>query len=57
VPCAGADSPFEQIIEQTPAVIAIVQAVLPEGFPLHVSDPILKGLEGAAKRFGQTAPH
>jgi serine/threonine-protein kinase HipA len=57
VPCAGADSPFEQIIEQTPAVIAIVQAVLPAGFPPHVSDPILKGLEGAAKRFVQTAPH
>jgi len=57
VPSAGADSPFEQVIAQTPAVIATVQALLPSGFPLHISESILTGLAGAAKRFVQTASH
>jgi serine/threonine-protein kinase HipA len=47
----GGDSPFEQVIEQTPAVIETVKGLLPLDFPAQVSDPILNGLAGAAKRF------
>lgn len=47
----GADSPFAQIIEQTPALIETVKNQLPVGFPAQVSESILSGLAGAAKRF------
>ena len=47
----GADSPFEQVIDQTPAVIETVKALLPLDFPAQVSESILNGLAGAAKRF------
>jgi serine/threonine-protein kinase HipA len=57
VPSAGADSPFEQVIAQTPVVIATVRTLLPAGFPLNVSESILTGLTSAAKRFVQTASH
>jgi serine/threonine-protein kinase HipA len=57
VPWAGTDSPFEQVIAQTPAVIETVQALLPLGFPLHISESILTGLAAAAKRFVQLASH
>ncbi len=47
----GAGSPFEQVIAQTSAVIETVQRLLPEGFPLQVSDAILNGLAEAAREF------
>jgi hypothetical protein len=50
----GADSPYEQVIEQTPAVIAKVLELLPQGFPVHISHSILEGLRGAAKRYAQS---
>lgn len=50
----GADSPFEQVIEQTPAVIETVKSLLASDFPAQVSESILSGLAGAAKRFAQT---
>lgn len=43
----GADSPFEQVIAQTPAVIEQVQSLLPTGFPTDVSEAILDGLTNA----------
>jgi serine/threonine-protein kinase HipA len=48
----GADSPFEQIVAATPAVIEQVQSLLPAGFPLQVSEAIFSGLAQAAARFG-----
>jgi serine/threonine-protein kinase HipA len=49
----GADSPYEQVIEQTPAAIAKVQDLLVQGFPEHISTSILQGLGAAAKRYAQ----
>ena len=48
VAAEGADSPFEQVIAQTPAVIERVQGLLPKGFPREVSEMIFKGLAVAA---------
>jgi hypothetical protein len=50
----GADSPYEQVIEQTPAAIAKVQDLLAQGFPEHISTSILQGLGAAAKRYAQS---
>lgn len=50
----GADSPYEQVIEQTPAAIAKVQDLLAQGFPDHISTSILQGLSAAAKRYAQS---
>lgn len=50
----GADSPYAQIIEQTPAAIAKVQNLLAQGFPEHISTSILQGLSAAAKRYAQS---
>jgi serine/threonine-protein kinase HipA len=57
VPATGAHSPFDQVIEQTPSVIATVQSLLPAAFPAHVSDAILTGLADAAERFAKQAPY
>ncbi len=53
----GSDSPFEQVIEQTPRVIETVKSLLPSDFPLQVSESILNGLEDAAKRFMKADSH
>jgi serine/threonine-protein kinase HipA len=53
----GPDSPFEQVIEQTPAVIETVKSLLPADFPAQVSESILNGLAGAAKRFMEVDSH
>jgi len=50
----GSDSPFEQVIAQTPAVIETVKSLLPSDFPAQVSESILNGLAGAAKRLMKT---
>lgn len=50
----GADSPYAQIIEQTPAAIAKVQNLLAQGFPEHISTSILQGLSAAANRYAQS---
>jgi len=39
-----------EIAERTPRVVADIETMLPESFPASVSDPILRGLELAAKR-------
>lgn len=54
---AGADSPFEQIIGATPAVIEKIQGILPPSFPTSVSEAMLTGLDVAAKRFVQAGSH
>ncbi len=38
------------VVERTPEAVKQVRAALPRGFPLQVSDPILKGLENAARQ-------
>lgn len=45
----GAESPFEQVIGQTPVVIERIQGLLPADFPASVSEPILTGLKLAAQ--------
>ena len=47
---------IEELLTHTPAVIAEVQADLPQDFSPHVADAILGGLEGAAKALGRMAP-
>ena len=42
--------PKPLVVERTPGVIASIESTLPEGFPASVSDPILRGLEYAARR-------
>ncbi len=51
VAAEGADSPFEQVVRQTPSVIEQVQRLLPKGFPTEVSETILLGLADAAGQF------
>ena len=41
---------INDIIEQTPAVVTSIEAMLPAGFPEHVANPILRGLEHEARR-------
>lgn len=41
---------IDELVEQTPQVIASIESALPEGFPAPVSDPILRGLEYGARR-------
>ncbi len=36
------------IVERTPRVVAAIEAMLPAGFPEHIADPILRGLEREA---------
>lgn len=51
VRATGADSPFEQVIAQTPAVIEQVQGLLPKGFPRDLSQAVFNGMAWAAGRF------
>ena len=41
---------INDIVEQTPAVVTSIEAMLPAGFPEHVANPILRGLEHEARR-------
>ena len=41
---------IDELVEQTPQVIASIETALPESFPAPVSDPILRGLEYGARR-------
>jgi len=43
-----AETLINDIVERTPHVVAAVEAMLPAGFPEHVADPILRGLEREA---------
>lgn len=40
------------IAERTPHVVATIEAMLPAGFPEHVANPLLRGLEREARRLG-----
>ena len=43
--------PFiKEILDATPKVIASIQTAIPQGFPQHVLDSVLKGLSDSAKR-------
>lgn len=41
------------IAERTPQVVAEIEAMLPPGFPEHVANPVLRGLEREARRLGR----
>ena len=41
---------IDQVVEQTPAVIAAVNARLPHGFDQNVADAIFNGMRGSAER-------
>ncbi|MBL8453567.1 MAG: HipA domain-containing protein, partial [Zoogloea sp.] len=43
-----ADALIDELIAQTPQVVATVRAQLPPDFPMPVADSILDGLQGAA---------
>lgn len=46
----GSDAVVDDLVARTPGVVKHIRALLPEGFPQHVADRILKGLEDAADR-------
>lgn len=41
---------INDIVERTPTVVASIEAMLPAGFPEHVADSILRGLEREARK-------
>lgn len=42
----------DDLVQQTPDVIARVRKSLPEGFPMPLADSVLDGLQGAANQLG-----
>ena len=46
---------IEALIERTPAAVAEVAAKLPADFPASVAEPILDGLEAAARKLSTGA--
>lgn len=45
-----AQAVIDDLVARTPAVLAQVRALLPQGFPAEVADSILEGVQGAAAR-------
>lgn len=41
-----------EIVARTPRVVAAIEAMLPAGFPEHIANPVLQGLEREARRLG-----
>ena len=50
---ATARDDIQEIAERASAVVDTVTAILPEGFPANVADPILDGLLDSAKRLAE----
>jgi serine/threonine-protein kinase HipA len=46
----GTEAVLDDMAAQTPEVVRTVRALLPEGFPKHVADSILNGLQDAANK-------
>ena len=46
----GVGHVLDDVVARTPGVLNIVRARLPAGFPMHVADPILNGLQQAADK-------
>ncbi|CAM4066769.1 type II toxin-antitoxin system HipA family toxin [Bordetella muralis] len=46
----GVEHVLDDLVARTPGVVKTVRALLPEGFPQHVADSILNGLQDAADR-------
>jgi len=44
---------IEEALAATPNVIASVQRDIPDGFPAHVLDTVLRGLADSARRLGE----
>ncbi|MFT5174355.1 MAG: serine/threonine-protein kinase HipA [Gammaproteobacteria bacterium] len=51
---AGARDDIQQIVERAPTIVDAVTAILPEGFPNSVADPILNGLLNSAKKLAES---
>jgi serine/threonine-protein kinase HipA len=51
---ASARDDIQQIVERTPAIVDAVTAILPEGFPTRVADPILDGLLNSARKLAES---
>lgn len=49
----GAETVIDDLIARTPVVIKKIRAQLPLGFPAHVADSILSGLQSAADKLAQ----
>lgn len=52
----GAEAVLDDLLARTPGVVKTVRALLPIGFPMHVADAILNGLENAAKKLAGSRP-
>ncbi len=50
------DSLIRDVIDRTPRVLEKVGASLPEGFPSHVGDRILAGLDASVRRLAEAKP-
>jgi len=46
----GTEAILDEIVARTPEVVSTVRALLPPGFPAHVADSILNGLQVAANQ-------
>lgn len=46
----GVEHVLDDLVARTPGVVKTVRALLPVGFPTHVADAILNGLQGAADK-------
>ncbi|HUH39308.1 MAG TPA: HipA domain-containing protein, partial [Castellaniella sp.] len=49
----SAEVVLDDMVAQTPKVVHTVRAQLPDGFPAHVADSILTGLQTAAEKLAQ----
>jgi serine/threonine-protein kinase HipA len=52
----GGEEMITDLIERTPAVIAAVQAQLPQDFPAGVADSVFAGLQSAANKLAAQPP-
>ncbi|MFF7059275.1 hypothetical protein ACFY89_21555 [Achromobacter spanius] len=46
----GVEHVLDDLVARTPGVVKTVRALLPAGFPMHVADSILNGLQEAADK-------
>ncbi|WP_066452954.1 hypothetical protein [Castellaniella caeni] len=49
----GVEAVLDEMVAQTPEVVHTVRAQLPDGFPAHVADSILSGLQTAAEKLAK----
>ncbi|MFT0532959.1 type II toxin-antitoxin system HipA family toxin [Castellaniella hirudinis] len=49
----GVEAVLDEMVAQTPEVVHTIRAQLPDGFPAHVADSILSGLQAAAEKLAK----